>query len=59
MSTKGDVLMTMSREEINALIAQKIHEHEMRIGIISGILGAIFFVALLSSLFFLYSLAVE
>jgi|APGre2960657373_1045057.scaffolds.fasta_scaffold376677_2 hypothetical protein len=50
--------MTMSREEINALIAQKIHEHEMRIGIISGILGAIFFVALLSSLFFLYSLAV-
>jgi hypothetical protein len=49
--------MTMSREEINALIAQKIHEHEMRIGIISGTLGAVFFVALLSCLFFLYSLA--
>jgi len=51
--------MTMSREEINALIAQRIHEHEMRIGIISGIIGTIFFVALLFSLFFLYFLAVS
>ena len=31
--------MSLSREEINALIDQKIKEHEWRIGLISGLAG--------------------
>lgn len=49
----------MSREEINALVDQKIREHEIRIGIISGIIGMVFFAALLASLVFLYFLALS
>jgi hypothetical protein len=47
----------MSREEMEALIAQRIYEHELRIGLISGTVGLLFFVALLASLAFLYKMA--
>jgi len=47
----------MSREEVNALIDEKIRAHEVRIGIISGIAGLVFFAALFSCLLFLYCLA--
>ena len=51
--------MTISREEMEALIAQRIYEHELRIGIISGIVGMIFFAALFAALMFLYQLALS
>lgn len=49
----------MSREEINALVERKIREHEIRMSIISGIAGLLFFAALLCSLVFLYFLALS
>jgi hypothetical protein len=47
----------MSRQEINALVDEKIRAHEIRIGIISGIAGMIFLAALFSALVFLYFVA--
>lgn len=47
--------MVLTKEEINALIDQKIREHEFRIGLISGIAGLSFLAATvycLSLLFF-------
>ena len=48
--------MAMSREEINAIVHQKIMEHELRIGLISGVIGMVFFMALLAYLLFLYKM---
>ena len=43
----------MSREEINALVDEKIRAHEIRVGIISGIAGFLFFAAFLCCFAFL------
>lgn len=48
--------MALSREEINAIVDRKIMEHELRIGLISGIAGLVFLAALFAYLLFLYKM---
>ena len=47
----------MNREEINALVDQKIRAHELKVGIISGIIGLIVFAAIFASIAALYFIA--
>jgi predicted ATP-grasp superfamily ATP-dependent carboligase len=47
----------MNREEINALVDQKIRAHEIKVGLISGIAGLIIFAAIFASITAVYFLA--
>jgi hypothetical protein len=44
----------MNKEEVAAMIDAKIQAHEMRIGLISGVLGLIGFSSIVAALLFLY-----
>lgn len=46
--------MSLTKQEINALIDQKIREHEFRIGVISGITGLLFLAAIIYCLSILF-----
>lgn len=47
----------MNKEEINALVNQKIRAHEMKVGIISGIIGLVIFASIFASIIALYFIA--
>lgn len=49
----------MNKEEVAAMIDAKIKSHEIRIGLISGIIGLLCFGSIVAALLFLYYLAVQ
>jgi uncharacterized membrane protein len=48
--------MTLNQKEIEALIDQKIRDHEIRVGWISGIIGALFTFGIIHSIWLMKTL---
>jgi hypothetical protein len=49
----------MDKEEVAAMIDAKIKSHEIRIGLISGIVGILCFGGIIAALLFLYYLVAQ